>query len=124
MSNLELFRVTVIQSWTTEADALIWAPDEESAAQLAKKSVYLDKEDSSLSLHWASAKPEPIDLDVMDRMDDDDLRLIMPDGEVCANNRAGLSRFQALLDLDRLKALRLAHKEAGNGQLQLLEVQP
>jgi hypothetical protein len=124
VSNLQLFRVTVTQEWTTKADALVWASDEESAAKLAKKSVDLDKEESSLSLRWAFAKPEPMDPDVTDHINDDELWLIMPDGDICSNDRAGLARFQALLDPDRLEALRLARIEAGNGQLKLLEVQP
>jgi hypothetical protein len=50
--------------------------------------------------------------------------LILSDGEVCENSRAGLERFRSLLTPERLEALRLARIEAGNGQLQLLEVKP
>jgi hypothetical protein len=124
VSSLDLYRVTVTQYWQAKADALVLASDKASAEQLAIKGVDLDIEDSCLGLCWGFTRPEPLDPGVMDRMDNDELWLILPDGEVCDNNRAGLSRFQALLDPDRLEAMRLARIEAGNGQLNLLEVQP
>lgn len=122
-TELRLFRVTVTQEWSAEADALVWAPDEVSAKRLAQKRVEVDIEDADSDSCWSAAKPEPLDADVMDRMDDDDLWLILPDGEVCDNDRAGLAKFQALLDPERLEALRLARIEAGNGQMSLMEVE-
>ena len=122
MTALSLYRVTVTQEWSAEAEALVWAPDEVSAKRLAQKRVEVDIEDASSESCWSVAKPEPLDDRVMDRMDDDDLWLIMPDGDVCDNDQAGLAKFQALLDPERLEAFRLARIEAGNGQLALLEV--
>jgi hypothetical protein len=121
MTSMQLFRVTVTQEWSAEAEALVWAPDDVSAKRLAQKRVEVDIEDAYSDSCWSVAKPEPLDEAVMDRMDDD-LWLILPDGEVCDNDRAGLAKFQALLDPERLEALRLARIEAGNGQLALLEV--
>lgn len=124
MSTLNLYRVTVTQEWSAEAEALVWAPDKDSARRLAQKWVELDIEEAESGFCRSSARPEPLDPGVMDRMNDDDLWLILPNGDICANNRAGLAKFQALLDPDRLEALRLARIEAGNGQLKLLEAQP
>ena len=118
-AELRLFRVTVTQEWSAEAEALVWAPDEVSARRLAQKRVEVDIEDADSDSCWAVANPEPLDDGVMHRMDDDDLWLILPDGEVCDNDRAGLAKFQALFDPERLEALRLARIEAGNGQLRL-----
>jgi hypothetical protein len=121
-ADLQLYRVTVTQEWSAEAEALVWAPDETTAKRLAQKRVEVDIEDAYSDSCWSVAKPEPLDDGVMDRMDDYDLWLILPDGEVCGNDRAGLAKFQAMLDPERLEALRLARIEAGNGQLALLEV--
>ena len=122
MTALNLYRVHVTQEWSAEAEALVWAPDEVSAKRLAQKRVEVDIEDAYSDFCWSVAKPEPLDEGVLDRMDDDDLWLILPDGEICDNDRAGLVKFQALFDPDRFEALRLARIEAGNGQLALLEV--
>ena len=80
MTALSLYRVTVTQEWSAEAEALVWAPDEVSAKRLAQKRVEVDIEDASSGSCWSVAKPEPLDDRVMDRMDDDDLWLIMPNG--------------------------------------------
>lgn len=123
MTALNLYRVTVTQEWSAEAQALVWAPDHPTAEKLAEDTVEFELlESEPIGGPIGSAKPEPLDHDVMARMDDDDLWLILPDGEVCDNDRAGLAKFQALLTPERLEALRLARIEAGNGQLALLEV--
>jgi hypothetical protein len=119
---MELYRVVVTQEWSAEAEALVWAPDRGAAEKLAAKEVELDSYDAEAIGPVAIARPEPIDDGVLDRMDDDDLWLILPDGKVCDNSRAGLAQFQALLTPEHLEALRLARIEAGNGQLDLLEV--
>jgi hypothetical protein len=120
--NLQLFRVTVTQEWTAEAEALVWAPDRTTARKLARREVEIDIDDAEANGTTAVAGLEPLDDDVLSRMDDDDLWLILADGTVCNNDRAGLERFQSFLPREGLKALRLARIEAGNGQLALLEV--
>ena len=119
---LNLYRVTVTQEWAAEAEALVWAPDQATARKLARREVEIDIDDAESNGTYAITGLEPIDGGVLDRMDDDSLWLILPDGEVCDNDRAGLARFQSLLDPERLEALRLARIEAGNGQLALIEV--
>jgi hypothetical protein len=118
-----LYRVHVTQEWTAEADALVWAPDQATAEKLAEDAVEIDHFDADPIAPFSSAKPEPLDDDVRNRMDDNNLWLILPDGEVCENSRAGLERFWSLLTPERLEALRLARIEAGNGQLALLEAE-
>jgi hypothetical protein len=118
-----LYRVKVTTEWSAEVDALVWASEEGTARRLAQQMVEVDIEDACLDSHWSVAKPEPLDDGVLDRMDDDDLWLILPDGEVCDNDRAGLAKFQALFDFERLEALRLAAIERSNGQLALLEAE-
>ena len=121
MQLFKLFRVTVTHNWSAEAEALVWAADADTAKRLAEKRVEVDIDDASEDSSWASVRPEPLDAGVMDLMDDDDLWLILPDGEVCDNTRAGLAKFQALLNPERLEAMRLARIEASNGQIPLLE---
>ena len=122
-ADLQLYRVTVTQEWSAEADALVWAPDKQTAENLAEDAIDFEPLDAEpVGGPIGQAKPEPIDDDVMDRMDDDGLWLILPDGTVCENSRAGLAQFRALLTPERLESLRLARIEAGNGQLNLLEV--
>jgi len=120
-----LYRVVVTQEWSAEAEALVWAPDRGAAEKLAATKVELDLYDAEAIRPVAIARPEPIDDGVLDRMDDDELWLILPDGKVCDNSRTGMAQFQALLTPERLEALRIARIaqiEAGNGQLDLLEV--
>ena len=122
-ADLNLYRVHVTQEWTAEADALVWAPDQATAKKWAELEVELSTDDAEAIDLLATAKPEPIDEGVMDRMNDNDLWLILPGGEVCENSRIGLERFRSFLSPERLEALRLARIEAGNGQLALLEVE-
>ena len=123
MTDMQLYRVTVTQEWSAEATALVWAPDRSAAEKLAEDAVDFEPLDPEpVGGPIGQAKPEPIDDDVMDRMNDDGLWLILPDGTVCENSRAGLAQFQALLTPERLESLRLTRIEAGNGQLNLLEV--
>jgi hypothetical protein len=121
MTDPTLYRVTVTQKWSATADALVWAYDENTARRLAIRGVKVDIDDATPCNLAALAKPEPLDEDVLDRMNDDDLCLIMPDGQICESG-AGLAQFQSLVSLDQLEALRLARIEAGNGQLTLVEV--
>ena len=116
---MELFRVIVEQEWRASALALVWAPNGAEAELLAKRNVNIDILDASSCFIFAHAKPEPLDAGVMDRMDDDCLWLILPDGEVCENSRAGLAKFKSFLDPERLEAIRLARIEANNGQMPL-----
>jgi len=119
----DLYRVTVTQHWSAKATALVLAPDRDAAEKLAEDAVDFDPLDPEpVGGPIGCAKPEPIDDGVMGRMDDYAIWLILPDGTVCDNSRAGLAQFQAVLTPERLEALRLARIEAGNGQLDLLEV--
>jgi hypothetical protein len=120
--NLQLYRVHVTQHWSAGTDALVWAQDRETARKLARREVDIDIFDAESDGTTATGGLEPIDEEVLDRMDDDDLWLILADGTVCSNDRAGLERFQSFLPRERPEALRLARIEAGNGQLTLLEV--
>lgn len=121
-ADLQLFRVTVTQEWSAQATAMVWAPDVTTAAALAEDAVDFDLMDADPISPFTSARLEPLDDGVLDRMDDGNLWLILADGTVCDNSRAGLEQFRSVLTADRLSALRLARIEAGNGQLALLEV--
>ena len=124
-TELQLYRVRVIQEWTAEATALAWAPDARTAKDLAEREVDFDDVfERETTGPFSSAKLEPIDDGVLDRMDDDDLWLILPDGELCDNTRAGLARFRSFITPERLEAMRLARIERDNGQMLLLEAQP
>ena len=123
-TKLQLFRVTVTQEWIAEAEALVWAPDLDAAKRLARKEVEFDIDDADDEGCTALASLELLDAGLFDRMNDGDLWLILPDGDVCNNDQAGLAKFQALLPPERLEALRLARIEAGNDQLLLREVSP
>ncbi len=123
MSGLNLYRVTVTQEWSAEAEALVFAPDQATAEKWAEREVeFTDPTECEPIGPSSRSRLEPLDDGVFNRMDDDDLWLILPDGEVCENTRAGLARFRTYLDPEHLETLRLARIEAGNGQLALLEV--
>jgi hypothetical protein len=116
-SNLNLYRVLVTQEWSAEGEALVWAPDQETAEKWAKAEVEFDVWDDAEATSCCSrAKPEPLDDGVFDRMDSDRLWLIK-DG-----NTVELDEFRAELDPERMEALRIARIEKNNGQLPLLEV--
>jgi hypothetical protein len=120
-SNLNLYRVTVTQEWSAEGTALVWAPDQKTAEKWAEVELnVLDADDNGT---YSRSKPEPIDADLPDRIDDDALWLIMPiPGRPNEFTTVEADEFQALLSPERLEAIRLARIEAGNGQLPLLEV--
>ena len=122
---MNLYRVVVTQEWRAEAEALVWAPDRRTAGKLAAEKLKPNLDAAKALAPVAIAHPEPIQDDaVLDRMDDDDLWLLMPDGKVCDNSLTGLARFKELLPPERLEALRRAQIEAGNGQLHLMGVAP
>lgn len=118
---MNLYRVTVTQEWSAKATAMVWAPDGSTAAKLAEDSVEFEVIDADPNAPVALARLEPLDDGVLDRMDHDDLWLILADGAVCDYGPAGLAKFQATLTPERLEALRLARIETGNGQLALLK---
>jgi hypothetical protein len=122
-TELQLYRVRVTQEWSAEATAMVWAPDTKTAETLAEREVEMSADDAKEIGPLAFAKPEPIDDGVLDRMDDDNLWLILPDGELCDNDRAGLARFRSFITPEQLEAMRLARIEAGNGQLSLMGAQ-
>ena len=122
-TELQLYRVRVTQEWTAEATAMVWAPDAKTAEELAEQEVELNADDAEAIGPFGTAKLEPIDDGVLDRMDDDDLWLILPDGDLCDNTRAGLARFRSFITPERLEAMRLARIEADNGQMSLMGAQ-
>ena len=124
-TELQLYRVRVTQEWIAEATAMVWAPDAKTAETLAEREVEFATPswEEVTTEPFGQAKLEPIDDGVLDRIDDDDLWLILPDGELCDNDRAGLARFRSFITPEQLEAMRLARIEAGNGQLSLMGAQ-
>lgn len=117
-ADLQLFRVTVTQEWTAEADALVWASSKAEAEKAAELEVELDVDDADADC-WAGARPEPIEnLQRLTKRDAAELWLIGPDG----NEIDDLEDFIAVFSKEDLEAIRLRKIEADNGQLALLEV--
>ena len=125
MSNdLELFRVTVTQTWSAEAEALVMAPDKESARIWAKREVdldVLDAEDDGKEV--SSLRPEPMDTVMgLTKKKAADVWLILPiAGRSFRGRTVELEEFLAELSPERLESLRIAAIERDNGQLPLLE---
>ena len=113
---MNLYRVVVTQEWSAEAEALVWAPDKATAQRWAELEVEVSIDDAEDGCLLSSVKSTPLDETVLAEMKDPDLWLIA-DGDVLEPDE-----FRALFDPERLEALRLARIEAGNGQLDLLEV--
>jgi hypothetical protein len=124
-TDLQLFRVTVTQTWSAEAEALVMAPDKESARMWARREVdfdMLDAEDDGKEI--SSLRPEPMDtLMGLTKKKAADLWLILPiAGRPFHARTVELEEFLAELPPERLEALRIAAIERDNGQLALLEV--
>lgn len=124
-TDLQLFRVTVTQTWSAEAEALVMAPDKESARMWARREVdfdMLDAEDDGKEI--SSLRPEPMDtLMGLTKKKAADLWLILPiAGRPFDARTVELEEFLAELSPERLEALRIAAIERDNGQLALLEV--
>ena len=126
MSNdLQLFRVTVTQTWSAEAEALVMAPDKESARIWARREVdfdVLDAEDDGKEV--SSPRPEPMDSVMgLTKKKAADVRLILPiAGRPFHARTVEIDEFLAELSPEWLEALRIAAMERDNGQLALLEV--
>lgn len=124
MSNdLQLFRVTVTQTWSAEAEALVMAPDEHTARMWARREVdleLLDAEDDG-----KETMPRPVPMDTLMGLTKEkaaDLWLILPiAGRPFHARTVELEEFLAELSPKRLEALRIAAIERDNGQLALLE---
>lgn len=123
--DLKLFRVTVTQTWSTEGEALVMAPDENTARTWARREVDLeplDAEDDGKEASWP--RPEPMEsLMGLTKEKAADLWLILPmAGRPDRARTVELEEFLAELSPERLEVLRIAAIERGNGQLALLEV--
>jgi hypothetical protein len=125
MSNdLQLFRVTVTQTWSAEGEALVMAPNEGTARMWARRAVDLELLDADDDDREAGrARPEPMEsLMGLTKEKAADLWLILPmDGHPCRARTVELDEFLAELSPERLEALRIAAIERDNGQLALLE---
>lgn len=124
MADLQLFRVTVTQEWSTEGEALVWAEDPEDAEVAARAEVHLDLFDADDGGMYTRVKAEP--LDTLERLDEKKaagLWLIVPvEGRPGQVNTVELAEFLALISPERAEAMRIARIEKNNGQLSLLEV--
>lgn len=125
MAELQLFRVTVTQTWSAEGEALVMAPDEHAARMWARREVdleLLDAEDDGREA--GPARPQPMEnLMSLSKEKAADLWLILPvAGHPFRARTVELEEFLAELPPERLEALRIAAIEKGNGQLSLLEV--
>jgi hypothetical protein len=119
---MNLYRVVVTQEWSTEAEALVFAPDEATAKRWAEREVEVSIDDAEADRPSSSVKFTPLDEAVLAKTKDKDLWLIA-DGDVMEPDEfRALDEFRELLDPERLEALCVAQIEAGNGQLDLLEV--
>ena len=116
MSELNLYRVTVTQEWTAEAEALVWAFSQQEAEEAAELEVDLNPIDADDGTTWTSSKAVPLETaQQLTPRQAAVLWLIDPSG-----NTVELSDFQAVLTSEQLEAMRLQRIEAGNGQLPLL----
>ena len=125
MSNdLQLFRVTVTQTWSAEGEALVMAPDEHTARMWARREVALDQLDAEDDGKEAMPRPVPMDtLMGLTKENAADLWLILPmAGRPFHARTVELEEFLAELSPEQLEALRIAAIEKDNGQLALLEV--
>lgn len=125
MSNdLQLFRVTVTQTWSAEGEALVMAPDENTARMWARREVDLELLDADDDGREAGRpRPEPMEsLMGLTKEKAADLWLILPiAGRPFHARTVELDEFLAELSPERLEALRIAAIERDNGQLALLE---
>jgi hypothetical protein len=118
MKDLQLFKVTVTQEWTAEADALVWATSQKEAEKAAELEVDLDPIDADDATTWTSSKAVPLETaQQLTPRQAAGLWLIDPSG-----NTVELAEFLEVLSPEQLEAMRLARIEANNGQMALLEV--
>ena len=123
--DLQLFRVTVTQTWSAEAEALVMAPDKESARIWARREVDFDVLDAEADgTKVSSLRPEPMDTVMgLTKKKAADVWLILPiAGRPFDCRTVELEEFLAKLSSERLESLRIAAIERDNGQLPLLEV--
>ena len=122
MSNdLQLFRVTVTQTWSADGEALVWAEDRHAAEAAAKCEVELDHLDADDEGTDARARPEA--LDVLEKLGKDpDEWLILPISRRPGKfTTATTEEFLAFMSPEQSERIRLAWIERNNGQLALLE---
>lgn len=122
MSALQLFRVTVIETFSVEGKAFVWAADKDEAKKAARRTVDLDIHDADSEGMEAMASPEPIEnlLKFTDKQAQD-YWLIAPGARPGDWDTLDLQQFRALLDPEQMERARLAAIERDNGQLALLE---
>ena len=128
MSNaLQLFRVSVTQTWSAEGEALVMAPDEHTASVWARREVDLEQLDAEDDGKETSRlRPEPMEcLMGFTKEKAANLWLILPmAGRPDRASTVELQEFLAELSPERWEALRIAAIERGNGQLALLDAPP
>lgn len=126
MSNaLQLFRVTVTQTWSAEVEALVLAADEDTARTWADLEVDVDLMDAvDDGTEVGRARPEPFDtIQTLTKQKAADLWLIAPiTGRPDRCRTVDLDELLAELDPEQLETMRIAAIEKDNGQLSLLEV--
>lgn len=122
MTNLKLFRVTVIQEWSSEGEALVWAENSAEAETAASAEVDLDLLDAECVGMYARAKPEPLStLEQLDETEASSLWLIAPlKGRPGVSEEVRLEEFLSMITPEQIEAARIARIEANNGQLMLL----
>jgi hypothetical protein len=119
--NLQLFKVLVTQEWSSEAEALVWAPDLSTAEKWAEKEVEFDIYEAEDNGTWSRGTCAPVFETLQKTNRAEDLWLIAPDPhspERC--NTLSLEEFKQILTPERLEELRIASIEKDNGQLSLL----
>jgi hypothetical protein len=121
MKDLQLFRVTVTQTFLAEGEAFVWATNKDEAKKAARHNVDLDMDDVEAEDTEAIAWPEPVDtlLALTDKQSSD-YWLIAPSSRPNAWDVLDLQQFRALLDPERMEQARLSAIERDNGQLALL----
>jgi hypothetical protein len=122
MSNLQLFRVTVTQTWTAEGEALVLASSRADAESAARKEVELDHLDADDGDTEAWAKAEPLEtVQSLTKAKAADYWLIVPDAKSPGQwDTVDLEQFRQAFLPEELERMRIAAMEANNGQLALL----
>lgn len=125
MAELQLFRITLVQTWSAESEALVMAKDKSSAITMARTEVEFDLDDANDDgQEIESIRVEPLETILsLNERTAADLWLILPDGDrLYRGKTVDLAEFQSALSPERVEQLRIARMEANNGQLALLEV--
>lgn len=124
MSGLQLFRVTVTETFVAEGEALVWALDRYDAELAAEKKVSLEAIDAESDGVETDARIEPIEtvIGLTDRNAHGYWLIAPVEGRAGQWDTVDLKEFRALLDPERMEAARIAAIEHDNGQLALLTI--